>query len=89
MARHGRRGSGRFGIEQLTYVDVEHPAPAHRLRQLPDRRPRRLLFRAATTFDTAHRSTTPVDDANCAPAPRTFPHQGWVEATGAGCRAAS
>ena len=50
---------------------------------LPDRRARRLLPRRD---DVRHRGTdppTPVDDANWVhPAPRTFPHQGWVEANG-------
>src|SRR5262249_2310835 len=39
--------------------------------------------RAATTSDTAERSTSPPDDARWShPAPRTFPHQGWVYANG-------
>jgi alpha-mannosidase len=40
-------------------------------------------FEAATTFDTARRSTTPPDDTGWVhPAPRTFPQQGWVAANG-------
>jgi hypothetical protein len=40
-------------------------------------------FDAATTFDTAHRSTEPMDDTGWVhTAPRTFPHQGWIAANG-------
>jgi alpha-mannosidase len=40
-------------------------------------------FRAATTFDVATRTTTTPDDERWVhPAPRTFPHQGWVAANG-------
>ncbi len=40
-------------------------------------------FDAATTFDTAHRTTAPTDDTGWVhPAPRTFAHQGWVAANG-------
>ncbi len=40
-------------------------------------------FDAATTFDTARRSTAPSDDTGWVhPAPRTFPHQGWLAANG-------
>ena len=65
------------------HVDVEHPAPDHRLRLCFPTGAPVDIFRAATTFDTVHRSTTPADDASWVhPAPRTFPHQGWVEANG-------
>src|SRR5262249_51241849 len=40
-------------------------------------------YTAATTFDTAPRTTAPVDDAQWVhPAPRTFVHQGWIAANG-------
>ena len=40
-------------------------------------------FAAATTFDTARRTTAPVDDSRWVhPAPRTFPQQGWIAANG-------
>ena len=46
------------------HVDVEHPAPDHRLRLCFPTGAPVDIFRAATTFDTVHRSTTPVDDAS-------------------------
>jgi mannosylglycerate hydrolase len=40
-------------------------------------------FTAATTFDTARRTTNAPDDAQWVhPAPRTFVQQGWIEANG-------
>jgi mannosylglycerate hydrolase len=40
-------------------------------------------FEAATTFDTARRSTAPPDDTGWVHlAPRTFPQQGWIAANG-------
>jgi hypothetical protein len=40
-------------------------------------------FLAATTFDTARRAPGPADDTGWIhPAPRTFPHQGWISANG-------
>ncbi len=40
-------------------------------------------FEAATTFDTARRSTATPDATGWVhPAPRTFPHQGWIAANG-------
>jgi alpha-mannosidase len=40
-------------------------------------------FEAATTFDTARRSSAPTDDTGWIhPAPRTFPQQGWIAANG-------
>jgi mannosylglycerate hydrolase len=64
-------------------VDVTNPAEDHRLRlRFPTGAPV-ARFRAATTFDVAERSTGAVDDAGWQhPAPRTFPHQGWIEANG-------
>jgi hypothetical protein len=72
------------GIDRVDLrVEVDHPTPDHRLRLLfPTGAPVDEL-RAATTFDTARRSTAPVDDTHWEhPAPRTFPHQGWIEANG-------
>lgn len=64
-------------------VELDNRAPDHRLRlRFPtgagvDR------FDAATTFDTARRTTAPVDDSRWVrPAPRTFPQQGWIAANG-------
>ena len=64
-------------------VDLDNRAPDHRLRlRFPTGAPVDR-FDAATTFDTAHRSTAPIDDAGWVhPAPRTFPHQGWIAANG-------
>jgi alpha-mannosidase len=72
-------GVGRVDLR----VEVEHPSPDHRLRLLFPTGAPVDEFRAATTFDTARRSTAPVDATNWEhPAPRTFPHQGWIEANG-------
>ncbi len=64
-------------------VLLDNRAPDHRLRlRFPTGAPVDT-FDAATTFDTAHRSTEPVDDsAWIHPAPRTFPQQGWIAANG-------
>ncbi|HEV7525207.1 MAG TPA: glycosyl hydrolase-related protein [Acidimicrobiia bacterium] len=64
-------------------VTLDNRAEDHRLRlRFPTGAPVET-FAAATTFDTAHRSTAPVDDsAWIHPAPRTFPHQGWIAANG-------
>jgi alpha-mannosidase len=72
------------GIDRVDlHVEVEHPAPDHRLRLCFPTGASVDAFRAATTLDTAVRSTTPVDATNWEhPAPRTFPHQGWIEANG-------
>ncbi len=72
------------GVERVDVrLEIANPARDHRLRlRFPTGAPARE-FRAATTFDTATRSTDPVDDAGWEhPAPRTFPHQGWVAASG-------
>ncbi|MCU1461040.1 MAG: glycoside hydrolase, family 38 [Acidimicrobiales bacterium] len=72
------------GIDRIDVdVDVDNQARDHRLRLLfPTGRPVDH-FHAATTFDTAHRSTAPADDSGWVhAAPRTFPHQGWVSANG-------
>jgi hypothetical protein len=62
-------------------VVLDNRAPDHRLRL---RFPTGVAvdeFDAATTFDTARRSTVPIDDSSWVhPATRTFPHQGWIEA---------
>jgi alpha-mannosidase len=64
-------------------VEVDDPAPDHRLRLCFPTGAPVDTFRAATTFDTAHRSTALVDASTWEhPAPRTFPHQGWIEANG-------
>jgi mannosylglycerate hydrolase len=72
------------GVDRVDlHGEIEHPAPDHRLRLCFPTGAPIDEFRAATTFDTAHRSTTPIDDHHWVHrAPRTFPHQGWVEANG-------
>jgi hypothetical protein len=62
-------------------VTLDNREGDHRLRlRFPTGSPVET-FEAATTFDTAHRSTAPVDDSTWIhPAPRTFAHQGWVAA---------
>jgi alpha-mannosidase len=72
------------GVDRVDlHVDVAHPAPDRRLRLCFPTGAPVDEFRAATTFDTARRSTTPLDDSNWVHvAPRTFPHQGWIEANG-------
>jgi alpha-mannosidase len=64
-------------------VTLDNREPDHRLRlRFPTGQPVDE-FAAATTFDAARRATTPVDaGAWIHPAPRTFPHQGWVAANG-------
>lgn len=72
------------GVDRVDLdVAVTNPAEDHRLRlRFPTGAPVDR-FRAATTFDVAERSTTPPDDTGWEHgAPRTFPHQGWVEARG-------
>lgn len=72
------------GVDRVDLdVTVTNPAQDHRLRlRFPTDAPVDR-FRAATTFDVAERSTTPADDTGWEHvAPRTFPHQGWVEAHG-------
>jgi alpha-mannosidase len=72
------------GVDRVDlHVEVEQPAPDHRLRLLFPSGAPVDTFLAATTFDTARRSTAPMDDTNwvhCAP--KTFPHQGWIAANG-------
>jgi len=64
-------------------VRVENGSADHRLRlRFPTGRPA-AAARAATTFGVATRPTAARDDAGWVhPAPRTFPHQGWVSANG-------
>jgi hypothetical protein len=64
-------------------VTLDNRESDHRLRlRFPTARPV-AEFDAATTFDTERRTTAPVDDSTWIhPAPRTFPHQGWIEANG-------
>lgn len=74
-------------LPELPRLDVHlewtNHACDHRLRLLfPTGKPTRE-FLAATTFDIARRGTAGVDDSHWVhPAPRTFPHQGWVHANG-------
>src|SRR5262249_28645233 len=62
-------------------VRVENHAMDHRLRlRIPTGRPCAAAC-AATTFGVATRAAAPHGDAGWVhPAPRTFPHQGWVSA---------
>lgn len=72
------------GIDRVDLdLAVTNPARDHRLRvRFPTGAPVDR-FRAATSFDVAVRSTTPADDTGWEHvAPRTFPHQGWIEAHG-------
>jgi hypothetical protein len=64
-------------------VEWENTARDHRLRLLfPTGRPARS-FLAASTFDIAQEEIARPDDSRWVhPAPRTFPHQGWVHANG-------
>jgi alpha-mannosidase len=64
-------------------VRLENAAADHRLRLLfPTGRPTTHAD-ASTTFGIATRSTEGRDDTGWVhPAPRTFPHQGWVSASG-------
>jgi mannosylglycerate hydrolase len=70
---------GRVDLE----VRVDNTARDHRLRLcFPSGAPVET-FAAASTFDVATRTTTPVDDAGWKQrAPRTFPHQGWIALNG-------
>jgi mannosylglycerate hydrolase len=72
------------GVDRVDlHVDIEHPAPDHRLRLCFPTGAPVDEFRAATTFDTARRSTAPVDDSTWVHRARhTFPHHGWVEVNG-------
>ncbi len=72
------------GVDRIDlHVEVTNPAHDHRLRMLFPTGTPVEHFRAATTFDVAERSTAPPDDEGWQhPAPRTFPHQGWIEAHG-------
>jgi len=64
-------------------VRVDNTVQDHRLRLLFPTGSPVGTFLAATTFDVAERSTAPVDDSRWQhPAPRTFPHQGWVSVNG-------
>ncbi len=64
-------------------VELDNRTPDHRLRLRFPTGAAVDGFDAATTFDTAHRTTAPVDDTGWVhPAPRTFAHQGWIAANG-------
>lgn len=72
-------GVGRIDLE----VRVHNTARDHRLRMLFPTGGPAERFRAATTFDTAARSTAARDDSGWIhPAPKTFPSQGWVSVNG-------
>ncbi len=64
-------------------VEIDNTACDHRLRiGFPTGAPVGA-FRAATTLGVADRSTAPPSDADWRhPAPRPFPHQGWIAANG-------
>lgn len=65
------------------HVEITNPARDHRLRLCFPTGAPVDTFRAATTFDTIERVTDPTDDTGWQhPAPRTFPHQGWIAANG-------
>ena len=71
------------GVERVDlHVDVENAAPDHRLRLCFPTGAPVDTFRAATTFDTAVRTTAARRRALGASRAATFPHQGWVEANG-------
>jgi mannosylglycerate hydrolase len=72
------------GVERVDLcVSINNTADDHRLRLVFPTGAPIETFRAATTFDTATRTTLPPDDAGWVhPAPTTFPHQGWVAANG-------
>jgi mannosylglycerate hydrolase len=62
-------------------VVLDNRAPDHRLRLRFPTGTAVDEFDAATTFDTARRSTVPIDDTSWVhPATRTFPQQGWIAA---------
>jgi mannosylglycerate hydrolase len=72
------------GVPRLdATITIDNTARDHRLRVLFPSGGAVGSFRAATTFDTVVRSTAPSDDTRWVhPAPRTFVHQGWIEANG-------
>jgi mannosylglycerate hydrolase len=64
-------------------VEVQNSARDHRLRLLFPTGAAATACRAATTFDVTDRPTAPRDATGWVhPAPRTFPHHGWVSANG-------
>jgi mannosylglycerate hydrolase len=64
-------------------IELDNRAPDHRLRLRFPTGSAVETFAVSTTFDTVRRSTAPIDDAGWFhPAPRTFPHQGWIAANG-------
>ncbi len=72
------------GVDRVDLrVRVHNTARDHRLRLLFPTGARAEEFLAATTFDTARRTTARRDATGWVhPAPATFPHQGWVSANG-------
>jgi mannosylglycerate hydrolase len=77
-------GMGRVDLA----VSVDNTARDHRLRLLLPTGAPLESFEAATTFDTAVRSTAPRDGGEWLhPAPATIPQQGWIHAGGLGVAA--
>jgi alpha-mannosidase len=72
------------GVERVDLdVVVENAAHDHRLRMLFPTGSTCDEFHAATTFDSAARSTAAIDDSEWVhPAGRTVPIQGWLSANG-------
>jgi mannosylglycerate hydrolase len=72
------------GVERIDLdVKLDNAARDHRLRLLFPTAARVDTFRAATTFDSATRSTELADDRGWQHrAPATFPQQGWIAAGG-------
>ncbi len=72
------------GVDRVDLtVRFDNGVRDHRLRILFPTGAPVVKFRAATTFDTARRTTEPPDDHGWQHrAPTTFPQQGWVSAHG-------
>jgi alpha-mannosidase len=72
------------GLDRVDlHISLENTARDHRLRLLLPTGAAVEQFEAATTFDTAIRSTAPRSGEEWIhPAPATFPHQGWVHVGG-------
>ncbi|MBV8234933.1 MAG: hypothetical protein JO075_04450, partial [Acidimicrobiia bacterium] len=72
------------GVERVDLdVVIENNARDHRLRLAFPTGASGVSARAATTFDVARRAPRVTDSRGWVqPAPRTFPHQGWVRNNG-------
>lgn len=72
------------GVERVDlHVEIDNGADDHRLRMLFPTGTPISHARAATTFGVARRAVEAPDATQWKhPAPRTFPHQGWVAANG-------